>query len=133
MNGDRIHVALVGPMDPRALAHHLRTTANIPDGGPTPVNELADGLLALGHRVSVYTPLEGARTTIRLSGENLDITFVPHRNRHRARNFFRDERRALEQELKSSEADVVNVHWTYELAFAAIKSRKWPLLFSCFR
>jgi glycosyltransferase involved in cell wall biosynthesis len=30
--------------------------------------------------------------------------------------------------LKNSEADIVHVHWTYELAFAAIKSGKWPLL-----
>jgi len=128
MKGDRLHVALVGPMDPRALAHHLSSTANIPDGPPTPVNELADVLLALGHRVSAYTPLEGARTTARLSGENLDITFVPYRARHRARNFFKHERRALERELRNSDADVVHVHWTYELAFAAIKSKKWPLL-----
>lgn len=128
MSGDRIHVALVGPMDAQALAHHLSNTADIPDGPPTPVNELTEGLLALGHRVSAYTPLLGARTPLRLSGDNLDITFIPHRNRRRARNFFRNERRELERELKNSGADVVHVHWTYELAFAAIKSGKRPLL-----
>jgi glycosyltransferase involved in cell wall biosynthesis len=128
VNGDQIHVALVGPMDPRALAHHLSDTTSIPAGGPTPVNELADRLLALGHRVSVYTPLLGTGSAVRLSGKNLDIIFLPHRNKHRARNFFRDERRALEWELKSSDADVVHVHWTYELAFAAIRSGKRPLL-----
>jgi len=128
MNGDRLHVALVGPMDARALSHHLGSAAKIPGGPPTPVNELADALLTLGHRVSVYTPLEGARTTVQLSGENLDITFIPHRNRHRARNFFRHERRALERELKNLDADIVHAHWTYELTFAAIKLGKWPLL-----
>jgi glycosyltransferase involved in cell wall biosynthesis len=128
MNGDRLHVALVGPMDARALAHHLSAAAQIPGGPPTPVNELADALLALGHRVSVYTPLEGPSTTVRLSGEKLDITFIPYRTRHRARNFFRHERRALERELKYLDADIVHAHWTYELTFAAIKSGKRPLL-----
>lgn len=130
MNGDRLHIALVGPLHPRALAHHLKTAANIPDGPPTPVNELAEALLALGHRVSVYTPLPAARTTVRLSGDNLEITFIPYRSRFRARalDFFRDERRELERELKKSEADVVHVHWTYELAFAAIRSGGRPLL-----
>jgi glycosyltransferase involved in cell wall biosynthesis len=130
VNAERLHIALVGPLHPRALAHHLRGAANIPDGPPTPVNELADALLTLGHRVSVYTPLLACGTTAPLVGENLDINFVPYRTRVRTRalDFFRVERRELEKELKNSEADVIHVHWTYELAFAAIKSGKVPLL-----
>jgi len=130
VNGDRLHIALVGPLHPRALAHHLGNSVNIPDGLPTPVNELAGALLALGHRVSVYTPLLACGTTAPLVGENLDITFIPYRTRVRTRalDFFRVERKELEKELKNSEADIIHVHWTYELAFAALKSGKAPVL-----
>lgn len=130
MSGDMLHIALVGPLHAPALAHHLNNSADIPDGPPTPVNELAEGLLALGHRVSLYTQLPAATTTTRLSGDNLDVTFIPYRTRARSRalDFFKYERRALERELEDSTADIVHVHWTYELAIAALKSGKKPLL-----
>jgi len=130
MNGERLHIALVGPLHPRALAHHLDATANMPGGPPTPVNELAEGLLALGHRVSIYTSSPEVGTTVRLGGEYLDITVIPSRARARARalDFFRSERRELERELKNSAADIIHAHWTYEFALAAIKSGKKPLL-----
>ncbi len=131
MSGERLHVALVGPAEPRSLAHHLDNELNIPGGlGGVPVNELADGLLALGHRVSVYTCSPAVSTTVRLAGERLSVTVVPYRHSARARalDFFRQERRDLERELKNSSADIVHAHWTYEFALAAIKSAKTPVL-----
>jgi glycosyltransferase involved in cell wall biosynthesis len=112
----------------------LNDAADIPDGlGGVPVNELADGLLSLGHRVSIYTCSPAVSDTVRLGGEHLDITVVPFRRSARARafDFFRQERRGLERELSKSSFDVVHAHWTYEFALAAIKSgksRKLPLL-----
>lgn len=130
MSEDLLHIALVGPAEPRALAHHLGQTG-IPEGlGGVPVNELADGLLALGHRVSIFTCSPAVNTTVRLDGENLDITLVPYRTSGRARalDFFRQERRELERALKNCSVDVVHAHWTYEFALAAIKSGETPVL-----
>lgn len=131
MSDDRLHIALVGPAEPKALAHRLNDAVDIPNGlGGVPVNELAEGLLSLGHRVSIYTCSPAVSNTVRLSGEHLDITVVPYRRSARARalDFFRLERRDLEGELKKSSFDVVHAHWTYEFALAAIKSEKLPLL-----
>jgi len=131
MSDERLHIALVGPAEPRALAHHLNDAVDIPDGlGGVPVNELADGLLSLGHRVSIYTSSPSVSRTVRLEGERLDISIVPYRHSARARalDFFRYERRELESELRSSGADVFHVHWTYEFALAGINSGKSPLL-----
>lgn len=131
MSDEPLHIALVGPAEPRALAHYLDSAAAIPDGlGGVPVNELADGLLALGHRVSIYTCSPAVDTTVRLRGERLNIVLVPFRRRARARalDFFRKERRGLERELKDSSADIVHAHWTYEFALAAIKSARSPVL-----
>ena len=131
MSDERLHIALVGPAEPRSLERHLNTEVSIPDGlGGVPVNELADGLLALGHRVSIYTCSPAVNTTVRMGGERLDITVVPYRHSARARalDFFRQERRDLERELKNSSADIVHAHWTYEFALAAIKSANSPVL-----
>ena len=131
MSDGRLHIALVGPAEPRALEQHLYDLADIPDGlGGVPVNELADGLLSLGHRVSIYTCSPAVSDTVTLGGELLDITVVPLRRSARARalDCFRQERRDLERELKKSSFDVVHAHWTYEFALAAIKSGKSPLL-----
>ena len=131
MSDERLHIALVGPAEPRALADYLNhDETEIPDGlGGVPVNELADGLLSLGHRVSIYTCSPAVSSIVRLGGEHLDITVVPFRRvRARALDFFRQERRDLERELKKTSFDIVHAHWTYEFALAAMKSSKSPVL-----
>jgi glycosyltransferase involved in cell wall biosynthesis len=63
-----------------------------------------------------------ARTTV-LHGPRLRLSICPMRDRHRARDAFRAERRAIRAALDAWEADVVHARWTYEYALAALGRR----------
>lgn len=118
----------MGPCSPSALSPFLspgdRDTANaINHIGGVPVWELAKGLLAGGHEVSVSTlDARAASETVELAGPNLKISI--HRARPRAREFlvdnYRRERGLLAQSIRDFKPDIVHGHWTYEYALGAL-------------
>jgi glycosyltransferase involved in cell wall biosynthesis len=120
-----MHVAIVGPARPSEFM------ADAPAGlGGSPVNELVRALLAEDVRVTLVTADPALRETWRGSIGGLDIRCVPYRSRARARarDFFRQERKLLAQEISASGADVVHAHWTYEFALAALSVDRSALI-----
>ncbi|BAE50242.1 glycosyltransferase family 4 protein [Paramagnetospirillum magneticum] len=124
-------VGLAGPCNPRALAHHLHpedAARSWPCGNGLPVEGLADALIRHGHRVVIYTLDEQCREPLRLSGPSLAIHIGPYRPRHRMRDGFAAERRALVAMMRAEPPEILNAHWSYEHALAAMEADVAPVV-----
>ena len=103
---DRLHAAHRGPDLPAGL-------------GGTPVNILAAGLLDRGWRVVIYTLDPMVRQPVQVEGPGLRIHIGPYRTRHRARDAFAAERRALTEAMLADRVPLIHAHWAGEFAWAA--------------
>lgn len=127
-------VVIVGPASPAALAAHLsegdrEKGAAIKGLGGTPVNALVTALLQQQIEVELVTLTPEVTRLHHLSGPGLDVRIGPYRSRprHRARDFYAEERRSLSELLALTSGDVVHAHWTYEFALACERERR-PVL-----
>jgi len=127
-------VVIVGPASPAALAGHLsegdsERGAAINGLGAAPVNALVTALLQHQIEVELVTLTPEVNRLHHLSGPGLDIRIGPYRSRprHRARDFYAQERRALSDLLAMTSGDVVHAHWTYEFALPCENERR-PVL-----
>ena len=143
-----LHVGLCGPvagqdiaalmgMEPQALPRGY-------EGAPLLVT-LIEGLLARGHRVSVFTLSNdlsfaaGAVKVVSRRHPGLELHFCPLR-RHawrpcegrpgRILDLYRHERRALADATRQAAPDVVHAHWAYEFAWAALDTGR-PTVVTC--
>ena len=82
-----MHVAVIGPADPREFAADLgRDPDGLPVGlGGSTVNQLVRTLLDLGHRVTLVTASPDVREPWRGSGAGLTVVAVRYRTRARDR------------------------------------------------
>ncbi|MGB7963257.1 MAG: glycosyltransferase family 4 protein [Propionicimonas sp.] len=125
-----MHIALCGPMSPSGVSALLTATdAARADQylgiGGVPVYELAKGLVAAGHRVSVVTTAGLPEvSSARFEGRLIDVVCVPRRSAGPAiRDIYRLERGAMSSALRECRPDIVHAHWTYEFELAAQDSR----------
>ncbi len=91
--------------------------------GGTALTNLTQAFLDDGHFVEVVTlapELKGE--SLVLEGPRLRMFVAPARLRpfHQARDAFREERRNLRRLLHATSGPVINAHWTYEFALAAM-------------
>lgn len=125
-----MHITLCGPVDTQRLeALTGEKLAGAPPGlGGTPVNELAAGLLRLGHKVSIATTDHTISNNVAVSSGRLNVVYCPlragptYRARERALDMFDKEIKSLTSVITSFSADIVHAHWTYEFAEAAVRS-----------
>ncbi len=130
------HVAIVGPSSAKALSRWLsdsardRALALAGMGGAPLVNNLVHALLEAGCSVELVTLEPDLPERITLEGPRLRILVAPYRSRaqERARDFFRAERRHVEELLVTTSASVVNAYWTYEFALGALASPSRPTI-----
>jgi len=120
-------VVLVGPSSPAALADLFTGAARsaaetLPGLGGVPVNSLAKALVHAGADVEVVTLDEQVDEPIALEGAGFRILVGPYRSRarHRARDAYATERRALATLLRRTHGSVVHAHWTYEFALPCL-------------
>jgi L-malate glycosyltransferase len=116
-------VVMVGPASPAEFAPYLsggdcERAAGIKGLGGGPVNSLTNALLERGIEVELLTLTSEVTELIHLSGPGLDLRIGPYRSRarHRAKDFYEKERRALSELLGQASGDIVHAHWTYEFA-----------------
>lgn len=121
-----MHIALCGPMSPSGVSEMLTAedaarAAHYPGFGGVPVYELAKGLVAYGHRVSVVTTGGSPDAAeVRFEGPQIDVYCLPRRSAGPAiRDVYRIERRAMADALRGAAPDIVHAHWTYEFELAA--------------
>ncbi len=130
-------IIIVGPATPAVLSPHLsgadsqRAAAlrGMGGNGGEPVSVLVMALLERGFAVDLVTLTPEVTDLQHLSGPALDVRIGPYRKRarHRARDFFAAERRAVSELLTLASGDVVHAHWTYESALSCERERR-PVL-----
>lgn len=113
-------IGLAGPILTSAFQQYLTPSPGpLPPGlGGTPVNALAQELLARGRRLVIFTLDPSVEHEMVLQGDQLTICIGPYR-RKRARDFFRQEQAYLTAAMRRERPAFVHAHWTYEFALAA--------------
>jgi glycosyltransferase involved in cell wall biosynthesis len=119
-----VHIAICGPATLSLLQPHL--SKQLPTSGyPFPgTSALALKYRERGHQVTVVTSGHDIGSTVEAQGDNLKVIVVPSRGRARtmAFDFFKDERRHIENQIRLSRPDACHAHWTYEFALGAQRS-----------
>ena len=134
-----LHIGIVGPVATADVVHLLDPQATpLPPGMPgAPIlATLITELLRRGHRVTAYTlssdmPLRDDAAVV-ARGPAFELHVVPARlrawpmNGHRLGrivDLYAFERRGLQRAIGLARPDVLHAHWTYEYAWAALRSR----------
>ena len=136
-----MHIAILGPIDTKSLfpAIKKKDIRTLPKGhGVSVLSQLALGLLELGHQVSVITLSNDINNNIVIYKNNkFKIYYCPLRKRAfrfndgsigRAANFWYQEIKFMQKALLNDNPQIVNAHWAYEYAFAAILAKKKYIL-----
>ncbi|MFW5983167.1 MAG: glycosyltransferase family 4 protein [bacterium] len=119
-----MHIGIAGPISINNIGKILDIEPNeLPDGlTSTNVPTIIEGLLQLGHHVSVYTLSKNVKSIKSYYYNNCSIHFGEYRQKHRARDFFRKEINAVEEMIKRDPPEIVHAHWSYEFALGAINT-----------
>ena len=133
-----MHIGLVGPIatrDVRSLLHD--EGAELPAGteGAPLLGTIARELIARGHRVSAFTLSGGLPLRrdgmVRARGPSFELHCVPWRPRAwpfngrrpgRIVDLYAFERRGLRDAISSARPELIHAHWTYEFAWAALRT-----------
>lgn len=117
-----MRIGLLGPVATADLAASLDGGAGLPAGqAGSPVTLLAVELLRLGHEVRIWSLDDGIDAPVHAEGPGLSISYLPKRSGGRGRDAYAAEVRWLRQALaQGTDVDVLNAHWSYEFALAAL-------------
>lgn len=133
-----MHIGICAPVAPSDVEHLLDAPTSAPPrgyAGAPFLGTLITELIRRGHRVSAFTlssdlPLKQDATVV-LRGPAFELHCCPMRPRAwpfngrlpgRIVDLYTFERRALERAIASAKPDVVHAHWSYEFAWAALRS-----------
>ena len=120
-----MRVAVCGPIDLAGLSALLERNPNqpLPSGQlGTAVTQLITGLVDQGFEVVAVTLDQKVSEPMKFTGPHLSLRVGPYRERHRARDLFRSERRFIRAALVEEQPDLAHAHWTYEYALGALSS-----------
>jgi len=131
-----LKILLAGPFETQALGDAIGIDlSGLPRGSvQTPLAPLSSGLLAQGHRLHLLTLDADIDDVQDYSFGRVRLSFCPlraaprYRARVRSRDLFAKEIAYLTEVMRTSDAEIVNAHWTYEYAEAAIRSSKPALI-----
>lgn len=82
---------------------------------------LVNGLMKRGHQIVIYSTSDKISEPFVYKNEQLTICLGRHEP-HAGRDMFASERADLVSLMKKHPADIINAHWSYEFAWAAIDS-----------
>ncbi len=123
-------IGFVGPIDTALLAETLDLDKDVlPAAYGIPMNSmLVAAFLAAGHEVVVFGLSSQISEPAAWDFGALKIRLGRYRQSHRARDFFKLERADLRSALENEPCDILNAHWTYEFALAALSIDKDALI-----
>ncbi|MEM7790635.1 MAG: glycosyltransferase family 4 protein [Verrucomicrobiota bacterium] len=115
-------IGFAGPIDTQLLSASLELEElNLPEAYSVPMNALlVSAFLEKGHEVVVFGLSENVSEPQTYTSGKLKICLGRYRKGQRARDFFRVERNDLMQLMRDEPCDILNAHWTYEFALAAL-------------
>ncbi len=122
-----MNIGIAAPIEMISLKNHFSdlTEYDLSLGlGGTAVNIIIDGLVKLGHNVTVFTLDEKVEDKHILHGTRLKVIFGRFRKSSKIKTFdfcyleFNQLRKFIEEE--ASNIAIINAHWSYEYAIAAL-------------
>jgi len=117
-------IGIAGPMTLKLLGFDFKNQNNLPKGYDFPmISMLINAILKKGHSVVAYTTSTGIDKPIVHGGKDLTVCIGRRREHHSARDLFSIERRDLTTLMRNHPVDIINAHWSYEFAWAAINTR----------
>lgn len=123
-------IGVAGPFTTAMLEGCIpESTERMPCGsGGIPTTHLVKKLLKRGYEVSVYTFDFSIRNPITIKNPSINIYFSPYREKHRMRDFMKEEQCFIRRAIEGDDPDIVHAHFTYEFALGALASRKPTLI-----
>lgn len=116
-----MRIGIAGPVSLRLL-RGFENESRLPIGYEhPPMSALVNAFLDRGHDVTVFTTSVGLTEPVVYAASGLRVC-IARRERRAARDLFRSERKDLVSLMKEYPTDIVNAHWSYEFAWAALDS-----------
>lgn len=113
-------IGIAGPMSLDLLINRFNGKPTFPVGYPAPIiSHIINALIENGHEVVAYTTSVGVNESLIYIGDHLTVCIAP-REAHAARDMFLSERQGLLALMKKFPVDLINAHWSYEFAWAAL-------------
>ena len=126
-----MNICLVGPCAPEDVLKLMFPTDSEEAGKLTgfrgvPVSSLAVALIESRHNVTLVTTSDDVTSVRKFKGPNFTFIIVPQRRRARylAFSLYVKEIIKMRDILIALDVDIINAHWTYEHAIAALMTGK---------
>ncbi|MDA3892745.1 MAG: glycosyltransferase family 4 protein [Salinivirgaceae bacterium] len=124
-----MRIGIAGPIEINSLKQHFTslTSFELSLGlGGTAVNTIIDGLIKLGHTVTVFTLDAKIKNKYVLEGYNIKVVFGHFRiSPIKTFDFCRKEYQQIKRFIleEKHQLDIVNAHWSYEFAIGTILAK----------
>lgn len=133
---DHLKIGIAAPIEIYLLKPLLFSNFqdNLPQGqGGINPTYLAEGLLRRGHQVSIYTLDPKIESPQVFFGKNVSIYVGKIRTtpRNRAFDLYKSERNQIKKFIEEDKPEIVNAHWTYEYALAALATEIPAVITAC--
>ncbi len=116
-------IGIAGPVSLGLLAYPNEPPSDLPGCHEAPIiAALVNALLARGHQVVVFTLSPEVTDSYVFASPELVVCVARQRRRRRSRDLYRIERTGLIELMRSHPVDVINAHWSYDYAWAALDS-----------
>lgn len=119
-----MRIGIAGPFDINILKISLGlSSSRVPRGiGGTSLPPIIIELIKRGQRISAFTLDQTINEPLVIEKDLIKIYVSPSRQKHRARDLFAFERRNLLDCIQKEKPEIMNAHWSYEFALAALDS-----------
>lgn len=117
-------IGIAGPLDLNILCDSLGlSSSRFPRGlGGTVLPHILIELAKRGQKIIVFTLDLTVNAPLIIEKDLVKIYVCPSRINHKARDIFALERRYLLDCMQKEKPDIINAHWSYEFALAALSS-----------
>jgi glycosyltransferase involved in cell wall biosynthesis len=116
-----MRIGIAGNVAPSVLASAGLPRLDFERGSGSPLlSTLILLLVERGHEVTVCTCVPDIQRPEIVTAEALTVCLIPLRPRHRGRDLYRVERAGIAAAMRAHPVDVLNAHWSYEYALAAL-------------